>query len=165
MLELFTFQKSQGSTLLCNVSRMVGIAYVSDDSGRKEVYVRELSFGPDGKPQATAKHPISTGEGVDPHRRDDGRALIYFSIDLRTVRSATIVTKSTFQSMPAKVLFQFQTGPSVMLRRALLLTCADKRLMSLHWRRRETALSQSRADRTRREGGKGDGGALPFATA
>ena len=40
------------------------IAYHSDESGRIEVYVREFSLGSDGKPEATAKHQISTGGGL-----------------------------------------------------------------------------------------------------
>jgi Tol biopolymer transport system component len=49
------------------------IAYFSNESGRFEIYVREFSLGSDGKPEATAKHQISTGGGVFPHWRDDGK--------------------------------------------------------------------------------------------
>jgi eukaryotic-like serine/threonine-protein kinase len=85
------------------------IAYVSDESGRNEVYVREFSLGPDGKSQPTPKHPISTGGGTDPHWRDDGKELIYFSTDQRAVLSVAIVTKPAFQPQPARMLFQFPT--------------------------------------------------------
>jgi Tol biopolymer transport system component/predicted Ser/Thr protein kinase len=82
------------------------IAYHSDASGRVEVYVREFILGSDGKPEATGKHQISSGGGLSPYWRDDGKELIYFASDRRTVMSAEISTKPVFQSLPGKVLFQ-----------------------------------------------------------
>jgi Tol biopolymer transport system component len=82
------------------------IAYGSDESGRFEVYVREFSLGPDGKPEATAKHQISSGGGFGPRWREDGKELIYVSLDLKTILSAEINTKPIFQDSLAKVLFQ-----------------------------------------------------------
>jgi len=93
------------------------IAYQSDESGGYsggyEVYVREFSLGSDGKLEATAKHQISTGGGRGPHWRDDGKELIYSSLDQRTVMSAEIVTTSGFHSSAAKALFQLPAGVSV----------------------------------------------------
>ncbi len=82
------------------------IAYQSDETGRYEVYVREFSLGSDGKPEATAKHQISSGGGFGPRWRDDGKELIYASLDLKTILSAEINTKPAFRDSPAKVLFQ-----------------------------------------------------------
>ena len=63
-------------------------------------------LGSDGKPDATAKHQISNAGGFGPRWRDDGKELIYASLDLRTILSAEINTKPAFQVSPAKVLFQ-----------------------------------------------------------
>jgi Tol biopolymer transport system component len=82
------------------------IAYGSDESGRFEVYVREFSLGSDGKPEATAKHQISSGGGFGPRWREDGKELIYASLNLKTILSAEINTKPAFEVSPAKVLFQ-----------------------------------------------------------
>jgi Tol biopolymer transport system component/predicted Ser/Thr protein kinase len=92
------------------------IVYESDESGRDEVYVREFSLGSDGKPEATAKHQISTGGGFYPLWRDDGKELIYVALDRRTMMSAAIATKPGFQISAAKALFQFAAsgGPPAM---------------------------------------------------
>jgi Tol biopolymer transport system component len=88
------------------------IAYVSDESGRYEVYVREFSLGSDGKPEATVRHQISTGGGSYPNWRDDGKELIYVSLDRSTIMSAEIATKPALQVSPPKPLFQFPTALS-----------------------------------------------------
>jgi Tol biopolymer transport system component/predicted Ser/Thr protein kinase len=86
------------------------IAYQSDESGRSEVYVREFSLGSDGKPEATAKHQISAGGGTATDWRDDGKELIYLSLDQRTWMSVAIATKPVFQASPAKALGQLPSG-------------------------------------------------------
>jgi Tol biopolymer transport system component len=86
------------------------IAYYSNESGSYEVYVREFSLASDGKPEPTAKHQISTGGGVYPHWRDDGKELIYVSLDRRTVMSAEVVTNPVFQVSASKALFQLPAG-------------------------------------------------------
>jgi hypothetical protein len=88
------------------------IAYGSDESGRYEVYVREFSLGLDGKPEATAKHQVSNDGGIPLRWRDDGKELIYLSLDRRTVTSAEIATRPVFQVSPAKALFQLPAGLS-----------------------------------------------------
>jgi eukaryotic-like serine/threonine-protein kinase len=90
------------------------VAYQSDESGRYEIYVREFSLGSDGRPEATAPHLISSDGGVDPHWRDDGKELIYASLDQRTMLSADIVSlKPVFQFSPPKVLFQLPSVPGI----------------------------------------------------
>jgi eukaryotic-like serine/threonine-protein kinase len=54
------------------------LAYVSDESGRDEVYVQP--FASDGKP-AAAKWQISTSGGRDPRWRRDGSELYYLAAD------------------------------------------------------------------------------------
>ena len=86
------------------------IAYQSDETGRNEVYVREFLLGADGKPEATARHPISTGGGISPYWRDDGKALIFGTPDSRTGMLAEITTKPVFHASPAKALGQVPAG-------------------------------------------------------
>jgi eukaryotic-like serine/threonine-protein kinase len=86
------------------------IAYHSNESGHHEVYVREFILGPDGKPEATAKHQISTGGGLYPHWRDDNKELTYMALDHSTIMSAAIATKPAFQTSAAKTLFQMPAG-------------------------------------------------------
>ena len=50
------------------------LAYVSDESGRDEVYVRAF-------PPADGRWQISTGGGTRPRWRDDGRELLFLSPD------------------------------------------------------------------------------------
>ena len=50
------------------------IAYVSDESGRDEVYVQAL-------PPSEGKWQISTGGGTLPRWRDDGRELLFVAVD------------------------------------------------------------------------------------
>jgi hypothetical protein len=85
------------------------IAYDSDESGRYEVYVREFSFGSDGKPEATGKHQIFERRGRDPAlaRRRQGA-------DLGVSRSAEIISfKPVFESSPPRVPFQLPSVPSI----------------------------------------------------
>jgi hypothetical protein len=53
------------------------IAYVSDESGRFEVYVRPFPVPPGGG----SKTQVSRGGGMQPRWRRDGKELFYFSLD------------------------------------------------------------------------------------
>ena len=58
------------------------VAYVSDKSGRDEVYVR--AFTPpsaSGSPIAGAEWPVSTAGGLQPKWRNDGKELYYRAPD------------------------------------------------------------------------------------
>ena len=101
------------------------IAYQSDESGRDEVYVREFSLGSDGKPEATAKHQVSNGGGIGPYWTGDGRELIYEALDQRTLMSAEIAIKPSFQSSPAKALGQLPAGVTV-----VTITADGKRVLA-----------------------------------
>jgi eukaryotic-like serine/threonine-protein kinase len=67
------------------------IAYVSNESGRNEVYVRQVS--PDGK--AGGQQMISQGGGSQPLWRRDGKELFYISMDAK-VMAAPVSTGPTF---------------------------------------------------------------------
>jgi serine/threonine protein kinase/Tol biopolymer transport system component len=80
------------------------IAYVSNESGHDEVYVREFLLGADGKPQATEPHQISNGGGLGPRWRADGKELFYVSLDRRTILSAEMTaTKPQFEFSTTKL--------------------------------------------------------------
>ena len=66
------------------------IAYVSDESGRLEVYVRSFSV-PGEPPAADIKYQISTKGGSRPRWRADGKELFYVDLDDRLM--AVDITK------------------------------------------------------------------------
>ncbi len=74
------------------------IAYVSNESGKKEVYVR--SFSSDGK--AGGQQMISQGGGSQPLWRRDGKELFYISGDT-TVMAVPVSTAPTFQRLGAPI--------------------------------------------------------------
>jgi Tol biopolymer transport system component len=61
------------------------LAYVSDESGRNEIYVQP--FSPDGNPSA-GKRPISTNGGTDPRWRRDGKELFFLAADGKLMSAA-----------------------------------------------------------------------------
>jgi len=65
------------------------MAYVSSETGALEVYVRSF-------PAATAKLAVSSGGGVQPRWRADGRELYYVSKD-GTLMAATVRTSPKFE--------------------------------------------------------------------
>jgi Tol biopolymer transport system component/predicted Ser/Thr protein kinase len=78
------------------------IAYVSDESGRSEVYARRFPSG-DGKVQ------ISIDGGLEPTWRKDGKELFFLGID-RNLMAVPIATGSTLQAgQPVRL---FETGMS-----------------------------------------------------
>ena len=72
------------------------IAYVSNESGKNEVYVR--SFSSDGK--AGGQQMISQGGGSQPLWRRDGKELFYISADAK-VMAVPVSTAPTFQRLGA----------------------------------------------------------------
>ena len=72
------------------------VAYVSNDSGKSEVYVR--SFSPDGK--TGGQQMISQGGGSQPLWRRDGKELFYISADAK-VMAVPVSTAPTFQRLGA----------------------------------------------------------------
>jgi Tol biopolymer transport system component len=53
------------------------IAYESNESGRSEIYLRQLAWSADGTPSVGAKWLVSTDGGADVRWRRDGRELLY----------------------------------------------------------------------------------------
>jgi eukaryotic-like serine/threonine-protein kinase len=76
------------------------IAYVSNESGKSEVYVR--SFSSDGK--AGGQQMISQGGGSQPLWRRDGKELFYISADTK-VMAVPVSTVPTFQRGAPMALF------------------------------------------------------------
>jgi hypothetical protein len=77
------------------------VAYQSDESGKREVYVVPFP-GPGGKWQ------VSTGGGVEPRWRADGRELYYFAPDNRLLAVQVRTDGAAFELGDARALFQAQ---------------------------------------------------------
>jgi eukaryotic-like serine/threonine-protein kinase len=90
------------------------VAYVSDESGREEVYVR--TFSPDsgeGTSEGEGKWIISTGGGIEPRWSPDGKTLYYIAPDGKLMAVA-ITANDAFRAGVPKALFQiaaFTGGP------------------------------------------------------
>jgi len=75
------------------------LAYVSNESGRNEVYVQPYP-GPGGK------WPISTGGGIEPRWNPNGRELFYRNGD--TMMAVDITTQPAFSASNPRLLFEGQ---------------------------------------------------------
>jgi Tol biopolymer transport system component len=73
------------------------IAYISDESGREEVYVQTF-------PASGGKWQVSTSGGVTPRWRRDGRELFYLAPD-RKIMSVEVRAGAAFEFSAAKPLF------------------------------------------------------------
>jgi eukaryotic-like serine/threonine-protein kinase len=72
------------------------IAYSSDESGRREVYVQ--GFVPDRVPAAgSGKWQISTAGGDKPRWRRDGKELYYIDLDGKMMAVPVKSTATTFE--------------------------------------------------------------------
>jgi Tol biopolymer transport system component len=82
------------------------IAFVSDESGRNEVYVRPFESSPSGVKPGSDKWQVSTegGLGLVQWRRD-GRELYYVAID-GGVMAVDVATTPTFHAGTPKLLFR-----------------------------------------------------------
>jgi len=76
------------------------LAYVSDESGRFEVYVQAF-------PVANGRWQVSSGGGADPQWSRDRRELFYVAAD-RQMMAVPVSTGSTFQAGSEKVFFRTQ---------------------------------------------------------
>ena len=82
------------------------VAYVSDESGREEIYVRPFSpDSPETVPDQGGKWLISTGGGSQPRWRGDGKELYYLAPD-RKLMAVEITTSPVFRAGAPKALFQ-----------------------------------------------------------
>jgi serine/threonine protein kinase/Tol biopolymer transport system component len=74
------------------------IAYASDESGRTEVYVQRF-------PPSSDKWQISTGGGMQPLWRDDGKEIFFITED-KKLMAVDIKTEGKFESGIPRQLFQ-----------------------------------------------------------
>lgn len=74
------------------------MAYVSNESGTNEVYVRSF-------PSAAAKSKISVAGGTDPRWRRDGRELFYLAPDQKLM-AVSVQTRVPFVASLPKALFE-----------------------------------------------------------
>ena len=82
------------------------IAYISDESGSDEIYVREFSSGSaQGSGAAAGKWLISKGGGSYPRWRGDGKELFYVASG-GTLTSVDISAEPVFQAGAPRPLFQ-----------------------------------------------------------
>jgi len=94
------------------------IAYVSDESGRNEIYVQ--AFPPSGE-----KRLISTGGGFEPHWRKDGTELFYLAAD-RNLMAVPVKLGTTITPGPPKSLF---SGPASAQRHSYEVTGDGQRFL------------------------------------
>ena len=83
------------------------VAYVSNESGRNEIYVRE--FSPSAS--AAAGWLVSKGGGEEPHWGADGKELLY--LGGRNLMSVDVTTGPTFRAGEPRPLFQLSLGTDV----------------------------------------------------
>jgi hypothetical protein len=76
------------------------MAYASDESGRYEIYVQAF---PD--PSGGQKFTVSTGGGIQPQWRRDGRELFYLGSD-GTLTAVTVRTGPSFAAGAVTPLFK-----------------------------------------------------------
>jgi len=83
------------------------IAYISDESGRSEVYVQTM-------PPSAAKWQVSTAGGYLPQWRRDGRELYYLAPDLRLMAVTVDATAATFSAEGPRELFRTRIRRSIL---------------------------------------------------
>ncbi len=83
------------------------VAYISDQSGREEVYVRPFSAGANGTAASAegAQWQISYGGGQFPVWSKDGKALYYLTLDQK-VMEVDVTAEPVFQAGASRFLFQ-----------------------------------------------------------
>jgi Tol biopolymer transport system component len=82
------------------------VAYMSDESGRYEIYVRR--FSPDSTttaPDTGGKWQVSYSGGIEPRWSADGKGLYYLTLDWK-VMAVAVTTNPAFQAGTPKLLFQ-----------------------------------------------------------
>jgi Tol biopolymer transport system component len=88
------------------------VAYVSDESGKNEIYVRGISQQSSGGAplETVGKWLVSKGGGTGPRWRGDGKELYYRALDGR-VMAMQVATDTAFKAGTPEPLFQ--TPPDV----------------------------------------------------
>ena len=75
------------------------VAYISNETGRNEVYVQSF-------PPGAGKVQVSSEGGVQPRWRRDGRELFYIAADGKLIAAEMKRASSTFKIVSSKELFQ-----------------------------------------------------------
>jgi Tol biopolymer transport system component len=81
------------------------VAYMSDESGRYEIYVQQFSPRNLSSRDNCARQQISQGGGIGPRWRRDGKQLYYLTPE-RKVVAVDIITYPVFRKEAETVLFQ-----------------------------------------------------------
>jgi len=98
------------------------VAYVSNESGRSEIYVRPFSAGPGaGSAIAEGKWLVSRGAVGIPRWRADGKELFYLAADAK-IMAVEVTTDSQFRAGARAPLFQV---PSSFLQVSAAASLAD----------------------------------------
>jgi hypothetical protein len=84
------------------------IAYDSDESGTRQVYVQ--AFAP-GKPASGARWQVSTAGGTEPRWRGDGRELFYLSPDRKMMAVPVKTGGVAFEAGTPVALFETVAAP------------------------------------------------------
>jgi eukaryotic-like serine/threonine-protein kinase len=87
------------------------VAYVSNESGHNEVYVRPFSPGSSGAPAAGGKWLVSRGGGIHPRWRSDGRELTYLGAG--KIYTVEISPSRRFEAGAPKPLADLPAGAAV----------------------------------------------------
>jgi len=81
------------------------LAYISDESGKNEAYVRRFALSPSGESSRDEGRSLVSTNGAETVRwRRDGRELFYERPD-GTIMSVVVATSSSFQANPPHALF------------------------------------------------------------
>jgi eukaryotic-like serine/threonine-protein kinase len=108
------------------------MAYISDETGEYEVYVRSF-------PEARGQRQISTKGGSGPHWRRDGKELFYYAPDgkLMAVEVKSVLPAgghgsgegATFESGVPHALFEFRSGNAVYFHAPYTVTADGQRFL------------------------------------
>ena len=82
------------------------IAYTSSESGSSEIYVQSF-------PSGGGKRQVSTGGGVGPQWRGDGRELYYYARG--TLMAVPVRTGATVEASAPQKLFEFRSGSTTIV--------------------------------------------------
>jgi eukaryotic-like serine/threonine-protein kinase len=82
------------------------VAYVSDQSGRQEVYIQSFPI------EAAGKWQISFEGGNQPKWRKDGKELFYLTLD-KKLMAVEVKTGDSFQVGATKLLFESEAPPNL----------------------------------------------------
>ncbi|MGA7961971.1 MAG: protein kinase [Candidatus Acidiferrales bacterium] len=100
------------------------VAYASHETGRYEIYVQTF-------PEHTEKWQISTGGGVEPAWRSDGKELFYVSPDDKMMSVKVNTAAASFQAGIPQPLFQAQLVEGLFWRNRYVVTADGQQFLML----------------------------------